>query len=109
VKPQLTIEILKRAAREFCDIESHHQNTDLYGVTDGKAVGTYIEHKFQQYLKEHYTYEKGSSAKGINLPATDIQTDIKVTSMKQPQSSCPFKDAKTENIWLGLQSAHFRV
>ena len=50
MNPDLTIETLKKAAKEFCDIESTYQNKDLYGVTDGKAVGTYIEHKFQKYL-----------------------------------------------------------
>jgi hypothetical protein len=43
----------------------------------------------------------GSSAKGIDLPSDDIQTDIKVTSIKQPQSSCPFKDAKQKIFGLG--------
>ena len=32
------------------------------------------------------------AAKGIDLPG--INTDIKVTSIKQPQSSCPFKSAR---------------
>ena len=54
----LTIETLKKAAKKFCNIESTYQNKDLYGVTDGKAVGTYIEQKFQNYLENHYTYEK---------------------------------------------------
>jgi len=101
MNPDLTIETLKKAAKEFCDIESTYQNKDLYGVTDGKAVGTYIEHKFQKYLEDHYTYEKGSSAKGIDLPGANIQTDIKVTSIRQPQSSCPFKDAKQKIFGLG--------
>ncbi len=101
MNPELTIETLKKAAKEFCDIESTYQNKDLYGVTDGKAVGTYIEHKFQNYLEDHYTYDKGSSAKGIDLPGANIQTDIKVTSIKQPQSSCPFKDAKQKIFGLG--------
>ena len=101
MNPELTIKTLKKAAKKFCDIESTYQNKDLYGVTDGKAVGTYIEHKFQKYLKDHYTYEKGSSARGIDLPDTSIQTDIKVTSIKQPQSSCPFKDAKQKIFGLG--------
>ena len=101
MNPDLTTETLKKAAREFCDIESNYQNKDLYGVTDGKAVGTYIEHKFQKYLEDHYTYDKGSSAKGIDLPGVNIQTDIKVTSIKQPQSSSPFKDAKQKIFGLG--------
>jgi hypothetical protein len=63
-------------------------------VTDGKAVGTLIEHKFQTRLQEKYELTAGSSAKGIDLPSDDILTDIKVTSIKQPQSLCPFKDAK---------------
>lgn len=101
MNPELTIETLKKAAKAFCNIESTYDNQDLFGVTDGKAVGTYIEHKFQKYLENHYTYEKGSSAKGIDLPGANIQTDIKVTSIRQPQSSCPFKDAKQKIFGLG--------
>jgi len=101
MKKKLTIKTLKIAAQNFCNKESTYSNKDLYGVTDGKAVGTYIEHKFQKYLDENYEYEKGSSAKGIDLPSDDILTDIKVTSIKQPQSSCPFKDAKQKIFGLG--------
>ncbi len=101
MKPKLTIDTLKKSAKEFCEIESSYQNKDLYGVTDGKAIGTYIEHKFQKYLGDHYIYEKDSSTKGIDLPGVNIQTDIKVTSIKQPQSSCPFKDAKQKIFGLG--------
>jgi hypothetical protein len=54
MKKKLTIEILIQEARLFCDKESNYQNKDLYGVTDGKAVGTHIEHKFQKVLKEKY-------------------------------------------------------
>ncbi|MDD3687291.1 MAG: restriction endonuclease, partial [Bacteroidales bacterium] len=43
----------------------------------------------------------GSSAIGIDLPDAKILTDIKVTSIKQPQSSCPFKDAKQKIFGLG--------
>ena len=43
----------------------------------------------------------GSSAKGIDLPGADIQTDIKVTSITQPQSSCPFKNARQKIFGLG--------
>lgn len=82
MKEKLTIELLQNAAKEFCKQESTYNNKDLYGVTDGKAVGTFIEHKFQSYLEKHYNYEIGSSAKGIDLPSDDIQTDIKVTSIK---------------------------
>ncbi|MCP4110125.1 MAG: restriction endonuclease [Desulfobacteraceae bacterium] len=95
------MELLKNSAKDFCIQESNYSNKDLYGITDGKAVGTYIEHKFQAYLEDHYSYEKGSSAKGIDLPGDNIQTDIKVTSIKQPQSSCPFKDAKQKIFGLG--------
>ena len=101
MKSKLTITKLKKAAKEFCEIESIYKNKDLFGVTDGKAVGTYIEHKFQSYLDENYIYKKGSSAKGINLPGKKIYTDIKIASIKQPLSSCPFKDAKQKIFGLG--------
>jgi len=42
---------------------------------------------------------KGSSAKGIDFPELDV--DIKVTSIEQPQSSCPFKSARQKIYGLG--------
>lgn len=101
MKVKLTVEKLIEEAKNFCDQESQYENADLYGVTDGKAVGTFIEHKFGNYLDEKYIFTKGSSANGIDLPSEDISTDIKVTSIKQPQSSCPFKDAKQKIFGLG--------
>ena len=52
-------------------------------------------------LTENVIVTVGSSAKGIDLPSEDILTDIKVTSIKQPQSSCPFRDAKQKIFGLG--------
>lgn len=101
MRSKLTIKELKKAAKKFCETESVFKNKDLFGVTDGKAVGTYIEHKFQKYLDENFIYQKGSSARGIDLPSDTIKTDIKVTSIRQPQSSCPFKDAKQKIFGLG--------
>lgn len=100
-KEKLTIEKLIEEAQIFCVEQSKIQHSELYGVTDGKAVGTLIEHKFQSHLNEKYEVLVGSSARGIDLPSDDIQTDIKVTSIKQPQSSCPFKDVKQKIFGLG--------
>lgn len=68
-------------------------------MTDGKAVGTYFEHKFQAYLQGKFSYTKGSSAQGIDFP--ELHVDMKVTSAKQPQSSCPFKSARQKVYGLG--------
>jgi hypothetical protein len=101
MKEKLTIKKLISEAELFCRKESKFQNKDLYGVTDGKAVGTYIEHKFQEILSNKYEYNSGSSARGIDFPEEEINTDIKVTSIVQPQSSCPFKNAKQKIYGLG--------
>jgi len=101
MKEKLTLDKLKAEAKAFCIAESKIKNASLFGVTDGKAVGTHIEHKFQEYLNENYETTIGSSALGIDLPSEDILTDIKVTSIKQPQSSSPFKDAKQKIFGLG--------
>lgn len=103
------IELLKKAAKYFCEKESTYSYKELYGVTYGKAVGTFIEHKFQSFLEKNFTFEKGSSAKGIDLPSEDILTDIKVTSVKQPQSSCPFQRCETKNIRIRIQFACIRL
>jgi len=91
MKQKLTINALVKEAKIFCEQESKFDNRDLFGITDGKAVGTFIEHKFQDYLSSNYEYLIGSSANGIDMPSEDLNTDIKVTSIKQPQSSCPLK------------------
>ena len=98
---KLTIEILKKEASKFSILESKHEESSIFGSTDGKAVGTYLEHKFQRYLEEKYTFSKGNSASGIDFPEKSINTDIKVTSITQPQSSCPFKSARQKIYGLG--------
>lgn len=99
MKQELTPQLLCKEARQFAKTESAHREPSIYGVTDGKAVGTYFEHKFQAYLREKYTYEEGSSAKGIDFP--ELGVDMKVTSIKQPQSSCPYKNARQKIFGLG--------
>ncbi len=95
----LNLQMLKQEASVFAHHESAHDEPALFGVTDGKAVGTYLEHKFQQYLVQKYTYVFGSSAKGIDFP--ELEVDLKTTSIKQPQSSCPFKSARQKVYGLG--------
>ena len=90
---------LIKGAKAFCKQESGKYRKELFGVTDGKAVGTFVEHLFQDYLSKNYKMEVGSSANGLDLPS--VNTDIKVTSIKQPQSSCPFKDSKQKIFGLG--------
>lgn len=98
---KLTINKLREEAINFCKRESNITHKDLVGVTDGKAVGTYIEHKFEEYLKNKYNITIGSSARGIDLPDSNINTDIKVTSVKKPQSSSPFKNIEQKVYGLG--------
>ena len=100
-KPRLTIDALIEEARAFCQSTSKTVIPALFGVTDGKAVGTYIEHEFQGRLSAKYNYEVGSSANGIDMPSESLNTDIKVTSVKQPQSSCPFRNARQKIYGLG--------
>ena len=99
MKKPLTVKTLKREASLFASSESEYRGRELYGVTDGKAVGTYLEHKFRAYLRERYIYEEGSSAQGIDFPG--IGVDMKVTIFRQPQSSCPFKSARQKIVGLG--------
>lgn len=86
-------------AEIFSALESQHYDKSLYGITDGKAVGTYLEHKFKEFLTQKYTFLFGNSARGIDFPC--LNTDMKVTSKKQPQSSCPFRFARQKIYGLG--------
>ena len=97
----MDISDLKAEAKIFCEFMKQENHPSLIGITDGKAVGTYIEHRFQKYLSSKYEIEIGNSAKGIDLPGSTIETDIKVTSIVQTQSSCPFKNARQKIFGLG--------
>ena len=99
MKPKLSATILRSEAGEFSRAVSNSLEPSLYGVTDGKAVGTHLEHKFRAHLSRKYDFEEGSSARGIDFPF--ISVDMKVTSIKQPQSSCPFKSARQKIYGLG--------
>jgi hypothetical protein len=98
-KRPLTLDRLKMEAAAFAKAESQHAEPQLFGVTDGKAVGTYFEQKFRSYLQTKYDFQLGSSANGIDFP--DLEVDMKVTSIRQPQSSCPFKSAHQKILGLG--------
>lgn len=98
-KLALTIDLLCMEAQVFSDLECQHAEPALFGVTDGKAVGTYLEHKFKMYLQERYDFAPGNSANGIDFPSLGV--DMKVTSIRQPQSSCPFKSARQKVYGLG--------
>jgi hypothetical protein len=98
-KPTLTVDALRTEARIFADVESTHPEPTIFGVTDGKAIGTYLEHKFHSHLERKYVHAPGSSASGIDFPG--LAVDLKVTSKKQPQSSCPFKHARQKVFGLG--------
>ena len=100
-KPRLTIEILIQEAKQFCITMSQIRHENIVGVTDGKAIGTYIEHEFKNLLAQKYMVTIGSSAQGIDFPDPDINTDMKTTFITQPQSSCPFKNARQKIFGLG--------
>lgn len=99
VRRELTIADLIESAKNFCAMEGRVFREELFGVTDGKAVGTFVERLFKSYLSERFELTIGNSAKGLDLPS--INTDIKVTSIRQPQSSSPYKDSRQKIYGLG--------
>ena len=86
--PSLTIPLLIQEAQAFAILESLHQEPLLYGVTDGKAVGTYLEHKFQLFLQDRYEFTLGNSAEGIDLS---------------------FSVGAAESLWTRLFPPYFRL
>lgn len=96
---ELTLERLKESAQQFVQEFGQVPIPELFGVTDGKAVGTFVEQQFHAYLKKRHEYTPGSAASGNDFP--ELGVDLKVTSIKQPQSSCPFVDASQKVYGLG--------
>jgi len=100
-KPKLSIDRLIEEAKQFCISMSQMRHKSIVGVTDGKAIGTYIEHQFKDVLTRKYVVTIGSSAQGIDFPDLELNTDMKTTFIDQPQSSCPFRNARQKMFGLG--------
>jgi hypothetical protein len=94
MKHELTIKLLCREENFFAESEPNHREPAIFGVTDGKAVGTYLEHKFQAYLHDKYVHEEGSFASDIDF--SKLGVDIKVTSIKQPMPVAKKSKKKAE-------------
>lgn len=71
LRKTLDIAELQIAAEKFCKRENGLYRSELFGITDGKAVGTFVEHLFQEYLEERYDMAVGSSAIGLDLPSVN--------------------------------------
>lgn len=98
---KLTKDSLIKEAELFCARESNKNHPELVGINDGKSIGTFIEHEFKKYLQNKYEFTLGSSAQGIDFPDETINTDLKVTSSKKPQNSCPFTNVRQKIYGLG--------
>lgn len=96
---KLTIKILKKEAVNFCYDFSNISHTNLFRISDGKKIGTYIEVAFKKYLLSKYDFNYGNSSLGIDF--IDINTDLKVSSVYKPQSSAPFQSARQKIYGLG--------
>lgn len=97
--PELSVEALREEAATFSVAQSSHNDPYLHGKTDGKTIGTYLERRFQTALRTKYVYDEGNAARGIDFPGLNV--DMKVTSIKQPQSSSPFKEVRQKIYGLG--------
>lgn len=99
----LTIGRMAASAKAFCAQYGGVPQETLYGVTDGKAVGTFVEHLFEDYLSQRYDMVSGNSARGLGLPSAS--TGIKAASPVRPQSGCPCRDGKQKKYGLGCSLA----
>jgi hypothetical protein len=98
-QPTLTLDLLKEYASSFLKALSVHPVKALYGMDNGKTIGTYVEAEFNIHLKKRFGFTQGNAASGIDFPKLGV--DLKVTSIKQPQSSCPYRNASQKVYGLG--------
>lgn len=96
---ELTIDILIEEAKAFSQMLSAQNHSSLIGVTDGKAVGTYVEHLFQNHLSRKYTMTVGSSASGIDLPSVNTYKDDKLCPTAK---QLPFQIRSSKNFWIRI-------
>ena len=98
----LTLANLKSSAREYASVLSKTEISDLFGVTDGKAVGTYVELGFHVFLKERYAHLPGNAASGIDFPELDVDLNQAASILL----SIPISQAKGLWAWLSFTRSH---
>ena len=64
---ELTLEALKIEAKNFCKFQENIKVPHLYGSTDGKAVGTYIEHEFKNILVKDTLFKMETLLKALTF------------------------------------------
>ena len=99
----LSLNDLKICAGNFVRDLSSRDLPELFGTTDGKAVGTYVEHAFHDDLQKRFNYEVGSSASGIDFPSLGV--DLNVHSPAAIIMSISF--SRSESIWSRIPFARF--
>ncbi len=100
---ELTLINFKIASALFIRQISGTPIPDLFGSTDGKAVGTYIEQAFNHYLRSSYDYIPGNAASGIDFP--NLNVDLKVTMHSSTPIIFSFSRCKSKSLWFGLSFA----
>lgn len=90
---------LIKEAKIFAKSFSLEKHYNIYGINDGKSIGTYIENQFKEIMHAKYGVKISSSSKGIDFP--QIKIDIKCTLKSRPQSSCPYKSFRQKIYGLG--------
>lgn len=103
MKQALTIERMAASAKAFCAQYGGVPQETLYGVTDGKAAGTFAGRLFEDCLSQRHDMASGNSAGGLGLPSAN--TGIEAASPAQPQSGCPCRDGKQKIYGLGCSLA----
>lgn len=99
----LTIGRMAASAKAFCAQYGGVPRETLYGVTDGKAAGTFAGRLFEDYLSQRHDMASGNSAGGLGLPSAS--TGIKAAPPVRPQSGCPYRDGKQKKYGLGCSLA----
>lgn len=94
----LTVESLKAEASSFVRSPLRSDGV-LFGINDGKTIGSFVEKAFKNRLRQKYEFDPVDLATGIDLPL--INVDIKTSRVSRPQSSCPYESAEQKVYGLG--------
>lgn len=91
------------SAKAFCAQYGGVPQETPYGVTDGKAAGTFVERLLEDYLSQRHDMASGNSARGLGLPSAS--TGIEAAPPARPRSGCPCRDGKQKIYGLGCSLA----
>lgn len=104
----LSVEDVIQESKECLSFNQNIKTKKLFGINDGKTLGTHIENIFFDYLENKgYLFKRGNPSKGIDFPELDIDIKSNSSTRSKYGTSSPFRSFEQKIYGMGYSIVLF--